>query len=476
MAKKNILLGEFLVEQGIITKAQLHQALKYHHDKGVRLGRALIELGLLTEKEMIDALSEQLGVEYVNLKTYRIDKKVLALVPEQTVRNYQAMPLFQIQDRLTVAMPNPLDVFAIDALTRATKLKIEPVVCSEQDLWEALETYYAKTADFSAPAGSTARGTRNQVVVVHSENERDNLIQEIDGLLDRLARQEAYRAFLVGRRLRVEMAKSWEDWPIPAGIDSRSFVRMLCNLAENTESRDRSPAHYLIDKKADDNHIRFHLLADFSAVAGGLTVFVQMQRSQAASALFDSAEYAACKSAIFTVGGVHIVCAASQREVDAIYYQLWEHATDTAKYPISIEARPTTLIPQSMQMVAPGLAERLAVIRFAVQSNVDALFIKDSVDHDTLRHMLPLVEIGATVLIALVAREPWRLLTRLFGAPETAALAHSLQSIFGTAGGAAEKQPALFWSRALDPEIDAAQDPVAYLAVKLRAELHAVSN
>jgi len=142
LAKKNVLLGDFLVDQGLITEEQLKKALKYQQKAGKLLGRSLIELGFIGEEELIKALSEQLGVQYVSLKNYRIDPEVVKLVPEELARNYRLIPLFAIDKTLTVAMANPLDVVAIDALSRATGMKVEPVVCSEEEIAEAIEHYY----------------------------------------------------------------------------------------------------------------------------------------------------------------------------------------------------------------------------------------------------------------------------------------------------------------------------------------------
>ena len=145
MGKKNVLLGDFLVEQGLITEDQLKKALKHQKKAGKLLGRSLIELGFIGEEELIKALSEQLGVQYVSLRNYQVDPKVINLVPEELARTYQVVPLFAIENDLTVAMANPLDVLAIDALSRATGMKILPVVCSEDEIREAIDHYYGSS-------------------------------------------------------------------------------------------------------------------------------------------------------------------------------------------------------------------------------------------------------------------------------------------------------------------------------------------
>ena len=116
MEKKHILLGDFLLEQRLISKEQLKKGLKYQKDTGKLLGRCLIELGFINEKDLIKALSEQMGVPYVSLKNYKIDQNILKLIPKDFARAKTIFPLFEIDGKLTVGMVNPLDVLTIDTL------------------------------------------------------------------------------------------------------------------------------------------------------------------------------------------------------------------------------------------------------------------------------------------------------------------------------------------------------------------------
>ena len=142
MAKKNILLGDMLLDQRLISEEDLRRALKYHRDTGKLLGRCLIELGIIDEKSLIKAISDQMEVQYVSLKKYKLDPEVLDLVPREFALSHRVFPLFKIEKKLTVGMVNPLDVIAIDRLAHMTNLQIESVVCHEQDIEDAIETYY----------------------------------------------------------------------------------------------------------------------------------------------------------------------------------------------------------------------------------------------------------------------------------------------------------------------------------------------
>lgn len=148
MSRKNVLLGDFLLDQKLITEDELRQGLKHQKETGKLLGRCFIELGIIDEKTLIKALSEQMGVQYVSLKKYNIDDEVIKLVPEDFARSHKVIPLFRIDKKLTVGMVNPLDIITIDSLTQLTKMQIETVVCHEQDVEVAINQYYKSTSNF----------------------------------------------------------------------------------------------------------------------------------------------------------------------------------------------------------------------------------------------------------------------------------------------------------------------------------------
>ncbi|MDZ7372336.1 MAG: type II secretion system ATPase GspE [candidate division KSB1 bacterium] len=197
MAKKNVLLGDFLVEQGLITEEQLRKALAYQQKAGKLLGRSLIELGFIGEEELIKALSEQLGVQYVSLKNYRIDPEVVKLVPEELARNYRLIPLFAIEKTLTVAMANPLDVVAIDALSRTTGMKVEPVVCSEEEIAEAIEHYYggnrirSALRDLQLPLGKEEELEQVDEQTLRREAEEGPIIKLVNLILEQAVQDGA---------------------------------------------------------------------------------------------------------------------------------------------------------------------------------------------------------------------------------------------------------------------------------------------
>ena len=140
-------LGDLLVEKKIITQIELDLAVKEHQKTKELLGQTLIRLGLITEKDMLQALAEQQGVAFVELKEIEIDKKVIKNVPAKFARHYKIMPIRIDNKILTVAISNPFDVWPLDDLETNLDCRVEKVFAVSQDILEAIRKYYGVGAD-----------------------------------------------------------------------------------------------------------------------------------------------------------------------------------------------------------------------------------------------------------------------------------------------------------------------------------------
>src|SRR5580700_8518860 len=121
-------LGDLLVREKIITPEQLEQANKAQKEQNVRLGSALVKLGFLTDEDVTNFLSRQYGVPAINLSYFEIDPAVVKLIPFETAKRYQILPLSRVGASLTIAMVDPTNVFAMDDIKFMTGFNIEPVV------------------------------------------------------------------------------------------------------------------------------------------------------------------------------------------------------------------------------------------------------------------------------------------------------------------------------------------------------------
>lgn len=142
MAKEKKSLGESLVEEGIITAEQLKKAQGEEKSKGERLVKVLVRLGFIAEEDLVTFLSNKLNVPRIELNNYLIDQKIIELVPENLARKYELIPVLKIGNRLTCAMIDPWNVFALDEIRSKTGLIIEPAVSTEGEIKKALNEYY----------------------------------------------------------------------------------------------------------------------------------------------------------------------------------------------------------------------------------------------------------------------------------------------------------------------------------------------
>jgi type IV pilus assembly protein PilB len=135
-------LGDLLVKEKIITSEQLEQANKVQKEQSCRLGSALVKLGFLTDEDVTNFLSRQYGVPAINLSYFEIDPAVVKLIPFETAKRYQILPLSRVGASLTIAMVDPTNVFAMDDIKFMTGFNIEPVVASESSILAGIDKAY----------------------------------------------------------------------------------------------------------------------------------------------------------------------------------------------------------------------------------------------------------------------------------------------------------------------------------------------
>jgi type IV pilus assembly protein PilB len=138
-------LGDLLVKEKVITTEQLDQAIKMQKETGARLGAALVKLGFLSDEDVTNFLSRQYGVPAINLSYFEIDPAVVKLIPHETAKRYQILPLSRVGASLTIAMVDPTNVFAMDDIKFMTGFNIEPVVASESAIMEGIDKAYGST-------------------------------------------------------------------------------------------------------------------------------------------------------------------------------------------------------------------------------------------------------------------------------------------------------------------------------------------
>jgi type IV pilus assembly protein PilB len=135
-------LGDLLVAEGLITEAQLRQALGDQKGKADKLGSVLVRQGSITEEQLIGFLSRQYGIPSITLVNLEVDAETLRLVPPHIAKKYEVLPVKRIGGTLTLAMSDPTNVFALDDIAFMTNLQILPVVAPQAAIRRALDANY----------------------------------------------------------------------------------------------------------------------------------------------------------------------------------------------------------------------------------------------------------------------------------------------------------------------------------------------
>ncbi len=138
-------LTEILIDNKLITRQQLAQALEIQKTKGGRLSKIIVDLGFVKENDLAFALSEGLGLPLIDLKRIKIDADVLSIIPAKICYHYQIIPISQMGDTLTIAMADPLNIFAIDALRNLTGFQINPIISTTDQIIQAIDQFYPDT-------------------------------------------------------------------------------------------------------------------------------------------------------------------------------------------------------------------------------------------------------------------------------------------------------------------------------------------
>ncbi len=138
-------LGELLVKEGQITPDQLREALRRQKEQGGRLGTNLVSMGLIGEADLVSFLSKHFGVAAIDLSGMAIDETVVKIIPADIARKYTIMPVSKAGAKVTIAMIDPTNVFAMDDIKFMTGYNVEPVVASESAIRTAIDKYYGST-------------------------------------------------------------------------------------------------------------------------------------------------------------------------------------------------------------------------------------------------------------------------------------------------------------------------------------------
>lgn len=131
-----------LVKSKNLSAEDIDAAVALHEKKNITMDKALIERGLVTEQELMILLVRELHIPTIDLGRFKIDPVLKDVVPQKFARKYHLIPISQFGNTVTVAIANPLDIFAVDDLRMITGKEIDVVISADTAIMEAIENFY----------------------------------------------------------------------------------------------------------------------------------------------------------------------------------------------------------------------------------------------------------------------------------------------------------------------------------------------
>lgn len=246
-----------LVRSGLVPYETIEQAEEIAQAQNINIGQVLINSGSITEDTIIKFLESKLHIPSVNLDDYTLDKNCLKYISFSDARKYRIIPLFKIEDTLTVAMADPMDLFAIDKVVESAECSIEPVISTEASILKKIDEYY-KT-DITVGEIFTSEETEgfDWRIELHSEDLSDTHMQKIiRSVLKQAIIEKVHEVSFQKENdgLGVNFKKNGEIIPkgeIP-NVLTASFVSKLKTLAELDASVSEVPQLGKLCFKVDD--------------------------------------------------------------------------------------------------------------------------------------------------------------------------------------------------------------------------------
>jgi type IV pilus assembly protein PilB len=155
-------VGLKLLEAQLITPESLQKAQLQVKTGGGNLTGALLKIGAITEEDLAKFLAELYGVPAADLTNFIPDPSIVKLLPGDVASKFQAIPIARTGRRLTVAMSNPSNIFAIDDIKFITGHEVQPVVAPESAIKKAIDKAYDSAATFE----TVMRGLDDEIEVI----------------------------------------------------------------------------------------------------------------------------------------------------------------------------------------------------------------------------------------------------------------------------------------------------------------------
>lgn len=322
------LVRDSLVEYEIIEKAQ-----EIASSQNINIGQALINSGTLSEETLLKFLEAKLHIPYVNLEDYTLDRNCLNYINYSDAQKYRIIPLFKIEDVLTVAMADPLDLFAIDKIIETAECAIEPVISSESSILKKIDEYYKTDNTVGEIFTNNKNLNYDWREELHSEDLSEEHIQKVirailkQAILENI--HEVYFEFIESG-LGVNFKQNGEvinRGYIPSVLSS-SFISKLKILSNLDPSVSEVPQLGKLCFKVDNTNLIASISAFPTILGERISLKIYKPPKKLQNLITDEGRFNVIKNAL-SIPGIVLVCGSSlSGKTHVIYSLLTEIASE----------------------------------------------------------------------------------------------------------------------------------------------------
>lgn len=131
-------IADALVEDGLLSRKQVDELMDQQKREGTRLLKIIVDKAYVTEQDMAVCMGRVLNTPPVNLNRIGLAPEIAELLPRDVCHTHKVVPLSRLENKLFLAMADPLNVLAIDDVRRITKMDVTPMIASEKSIIEKL--------------------------------------------------------------------------------------------------------------------------------------------------------------------------------------------------------------------------------------------------------------------------------------------------------------------------------------------------
>lgn len=136
------LIGEILIEEGLLDPPSLEKALKTQKKEGGLLGEILVRMGIVSEEQVIAGLSKQLSLPFIRLAHYKVNRNAIRLVPKEVAERYLFFPFEEDEKEVSIAVVDPVDPETIEEIGRRISVPFQVFLAELSEIKRAIGTHY----------------------------------------------------------------------------------------------------------------------------------------------------------------------------------------------------------------------------------------------------------------------------------------------------------------------------------------------